>query len=124
MLYREQLYVIDFQDARLGPTTYDLASLCFDSYIQHPPDLIRYLERMFFIYHPDAQIERFEYPRMCLQRNLKALGTFGYQASRLRRNLYLQFVEPTLSYVRRHFEKLPEYAELRKLLARHLPELE
>ena len=123
MLCGEEVYVIDFQDARLGPVTYDLASLCYDSYIQHSPEFRRHLERMFFTYHPDARIERFEYPRVCLQRNLKALGTFGYQATIMDREFYLQFVSLTLSYVKQHFEKLPEYAELGKLLRRHLPEL-
>ncbi len=123
MVKDETVYILDFQDARLGPVTYDLASLVYDSYIQHPPEFIAHLERLFFTYHPDAQIQRYEYPRMCLQRNLKALGTFGYQASKLGKTFYVEFVAPTLSYVRKHFEKLPDYAEMRILLARHLPEL-
>ena len=123
MVQGDTVYVIDFQDARFGPVTYDLASLCYDSYIQLPPDVRAELERVFFAYHPDATAQRFEYPRMCLQRNLKALGTFGYQASVADRPFYLQFVQPTLAYARAHFEKLPEYAELRRLLAAHVPEL-
>ena len=123
MLAGETMYVIDFQDARLGPATYDLASLCYDSYLQHPRGLIEYLERYFFTFHPDAETQRWEYPRMRLQRNLKALGTFGYQAARLGRSFYVQFVDPTLGYVRKHLESLPEYSEMSKLLARHLPEL-
>ena len=123
MLLADQVYVIDFQDARLGPVTYDLASLCYDSYIQHSPEFRRNLERMFFIYHPDSGIERFEYPRVCLQRNLKALGTFGYQATILGKEFYIQFVPPTLSYVKQHLERLPEYSDLKQILQRHLPEL-
>lgn len=123
MIHGEHLYVIDFQDARLGPVTYDLASLCYDSYIQHSPDLLSHLESYFFTFHPNAETQRYEYPRMCLQRNLKALGTFGYQASRLGRDFYLQFVGGTLSYVKKHFSKLPEYSTLRNLLGRHLPEV-
>lgn len=123
MLARETTYVIDFQDARLGPATYDLASLCYDSYLQHSPELIQHVERYFFTFHPDAETHRWEYPRMCLQRNLKALGTFGYQAAKLGRGFYLQFVGPTLGYVRGRLKSLPEYSEMSKLLARHLPEL-
>src|ERR1051326_725937 len=33
MLREGQLYIIDFQDARMGPDTYDLASLLRDSYV-------------------------------------------------------------------------------------------
>jgi aminoglycoside/choline kinase family phosphotransferase len=123
MVQEGRLYVIDFQDARYGPATYDFASLVYDSYIQHSPEFVSYLEKYFFTHHPDAHLQRYEYPRMCLQRNLKALGTFGYQASKLGRDFYLQFVGPTLYYVRGHFAKLPEYREMSKLLARHLPEL-
>jgi N-acetylmuramate 1-kinase len=123
MFQEMNLYVIDFQDARWGPVTYDFASLCYDSYIQHDPSFLHHLERLFFTYYPDERTQRFEYPRMCLQRNLKALGTFGYQTDKLGRDFYLQFVGPTLGYVKRHLSKLPEYGEMSKLLARHLPEL-
>lgn len=123
MVREERMYIIDFQDARYGPATYDLASLCYDSYIVHPAKLIQYLEQYFFAHHPDPETQRVEYPRMCLQRNLKALGTFGYQATQMGRDFYQQFVGPTLGYIRGHFEKLPEYAGLQKILAAHLPEL-
>jgi aminoglycoside/choline kinase family phosphotransferase len=33
MLHDSQLYIIDFQDARMGPDTYDLVSLLRDSYM-------------------------------------------------------------------------------------------
>lgn len=123
MVSDEHLYMIDFQDARYGPVTYDLASLCYDSYLQHPSKFISHLESYFFTHHPDAVVQRYEYPRMCLQRNLKALGTFGYQANKLGREFYIRFVEPTLSYVKQHFTKLPEYRELQQLLANYLAEL-
>jgi len=123
MVHQDQVFVIDFQDARLGPITYDLASLCYDSYIQHSPEFRKNLERMFFIHHPDAHIERFEYPRVCLQRNLKALGTFGYQTMVMGREFYLQFVPPTLSYVKEHLEKLPDYHAFKKILQAYIPEL-
>ena len=33
MYHDERLYIIDFQDARMGPDTYDLVSLLRDSYM-------------------------------------------------------------------------------------------
>jgi len=123
MVHEDQVYVIDFQDARLGPVTYDLASLCYDSYIEHSPDFRKKLERMFFIYHPDAHIERFEYPRVCLQRNMKALGTFGYQTTVMGRGLYLNFIPLTLSHIKHHLEKLPDYSDMKRILQNHIPEL-
>ncbi len=123
MVHHDHVYVIDFQDARFGPATYDLASLCYDSYLQHPAELIRKLEQAFFVRHPNGETQRFEYPRMCLQRNLKALGTFGYQTTVLGRDFYRQFMPPTLEYVRRHFIRLPEYSDLSTILSRYLPEI-
>jgi len=35
MIKNEQIFVIDFQGARLGPPSYDLASLLFDPYVNH-----------------------------------------------------------------------------------------
>lgn len=123
MVHQDHVYVIDFQDARFGPATYDLASLCYDSYLQHPPELIQKLEEAFFVRHPNSDTESFEYPRMCLQRNLKALGTFGYQSMVLGRDFYRQFVPPTLNYVKKHLNGLPEYSDLSKILSRYLPEI-
>ena len=36
----ERLCIIDFQDARLGPDTYDLASLLRDSYVDLPEQVV------------------------------------------------------------------------------------
>src|SRR6476659_5101023 len=40
MLHQGQLYIIDFQDARMGPDTYDLVSLLRDSYVDLPPQTV------------------------------------------------------------------------------------
>ena len=38
---------------------------------------------------------------MSVQRNLKAIGTFAYQSKVLGNDQYLQYIEPTLEYVRK-----------------------
>ena len=35
MLHHDRLYIIDFQDARMGPDTYDLVSLLRDAYVRN-----------------------------------------------------------------------------------------
>ena len=40
MLHEGQLYIIDFQDARMGPDTYDLVSLLRDSYVDLPEQTV------------------------------------------------------------------------------------
>ena len=54
---------------------------------------------------------------MALQRNLKALGTFGYQTTTRRNPVYIQYMPRTLNYARMTLEKYPRFARLRQLLA-------
>src|SRR4029077_18699759 len=81
MLHAGSLYIIDFQDARLGPDTYDLASLLRDSYVDiadwELDDLLGHFVTLKG--NADRQEFRRRFDLMALQRNLKALGTFGYQ---------------------------------------------
>jgi aminoglycoside/choline kinase family phosphotransferase len=60
---------------------------------------------------------------MALQRNLKALGTFGYQATVRGKTSYLADVPRTLGYLRTTFDCQPRFARLRSLVAAHVPEL-
>jgi len=126
MLHREQLYVIDFQDARMGPDTYDLVSLLRDSYVDlsesNADDLVAY----FLALRGRAGAERefrVRFDLMAVQRNLKALGTFGYQTTARRNPVYIQYIPRTLRYVRDNLERHPRHARLRELLARHLDEM-
>ena len=54
---------------------------------------------------------------MALQRNLKALGTFGYQTTTRGNPVYIQYIPRTLRYARTNLEKYPRFARLRELLA-------
>jgi aminoglycoside/choline kinase family phosphotransferase len=129
MLREEQLYIIDFQDARMGPDTYDLASLLRDSYMDigdgQLDDLIAYFLAL-RAGTPDEQHAltfRRRFDLMALQRNLKALGTFGYQTITRRNPVYIQYVPRTLRYARTNLEKYPRFARLRELLAVYVEEL-
>ena len=123
MWHEESLYVIDFQDARMGPDTYDLVSLLRDSYVDLPDaavdDLIDYflaLTRRGAVAPEDERVFRQRFDLMALQRNLKALGTFGYQTTARANPVYMQYVPRTLSYVRRTLTADPRFARLAELL--------
>src|SRR5215204_7379956 len=58
---------------------------------------------------------RFE--MMALQRNLKALGTFGYQTTARSNPVYMQYIPRTLRYVSMALERQPQFGQLRELLA-------
>ena len=65
--------------------------------------------------------ERFDL--MALQRNLKALGTFGYQTIARRNPVYIQYIPRTLRYARDTLRRYPRFARLRETLAEHVEEL-
>ena len=111
MLHEGQLYIIDFQDARMGPDTYDLVSLLRDSYVDLPEQTVGELIAYFLALKGSRDTEQEFRPRfhlMALQRNLKALGTFGYQTTARRNPVYIQYIPRTLRYVRDNLEHLPQ----------------
>ena len=120
-----RLVVIDFQDARLGPGTYDLVSLLRDCYVDLPDDLTAALTRRFLDAVPAQRTGNFQarFDLMSVQRHLKALGTFGHQVARLGRGHFAEPVPRTLAYLRRTLEACPRFARLRELLAPHVREL-
>jgi aminoglycoside/choline kinase family phosphotransferase len=123
MLREGSLYIIDFQDARMGPDTYDLVSLLRDSYVDLPEETVSDLLAYFLALKGQTGTEhefRRRFGLMALQRNLKALGTFGYQAAARRNPIYIQYMPRTLKYVRDTFEKYPRFGRLRELLAPHI----
>jgi N-acetylmuramate 1-kinase len=112
------LYLIDYQDLRMGPDTYDLASLLRDRGVarligeQTELELVDYYCRCASA--PDGLRRR--YFESLLQRSIKILGTFAKQPIVRGRLHYLQFIPPTLESVRRCLEELPEFAALSDLL--------
>jgi aminoglycoside/choline kinase family phosphotransferase len=127
MLHESSLFIIDFQDARMGPDTYDLVSLLRDSYVdiadRDLDELIAYFLALTGRAREDEEEFRRRFDLMALQRNLKALGTFGYQTITRRNPVYIQYMPRTLRYVRTNLEKYPRFDRLRELLAKHIEEL-
>jgi len=117
-----ELAVIDFQDAVLGPVTYDLVSLLRDCYISWPPERVR---RWALDYRgmlvsggllqdvPEALFLRW-FDLMGLQRHLKVLGTFARLHLRDGKSSYLNDLPLVLHYV---LEVLDGYTEAEPLLA-------
>lgn len=126
MLHASRLYLIDYQDARLGPDTYDLASLLRDSYVDLSDSTVNWLLAYFLALtgRPEAEGEfRERFDVMSLQRNLKALGTFGFQTTAKQNPVYIQYMPRTLRYVRTNLARYPAFGRLHDLLAAHVDEL-
>jgi aminoglycoside/choline kinase family phosphotransferase len=126
MLKEGRLYIIDFQDARLGPDTYDLVSLLRDSYVDINENALEDLIAYFLALIGAADREREfrqRFDLMALQRNLKALGTFGYQTTVRQNPVYIQYMPRTIRYVRDNLRRYPRFGRLRELLARYVEEV-
>lgn len=128
MLHEGTLYVIDFQDARLGPDTYDLVSLLRDCYVSLPSRLVdemvaAYREGCGLGRTPTEPDYRERFDRMSVQRHLKALGTFGYQAAVVGNSGYLDDVPRTVAYLADVFARRPRFEQLRRVLAPYIPAL-
>ena len=132
MLHQGSLYIIDFQDARMGPDTYDLVSLLRDSYVDLTEPEVDDLIAFFLALRggpgeqacaEDDDEFRRRFDLMAIQRNLKALGTFGFQTISRRNPVYIQYIPRTLNYVRANLERYPRFGRLHELLAAHLEEL-
>lgn len=126
MLRDGHLYVIDFQDARMGPDTYDLVSLLRDCYVNHPTGFVdQMIDEYLHLASPADHADfRRRFDVMSVQRHLKALGTFGYQATVVESTRYGDDIPRTLNYVRQVFDAHSRFDRLRALLAVHVPELE
>jgi aminoglycoside/choline kinase family phosphotransferase len=120
-----RLHVIDFQDARLGPDTYDLASLLRDSYVELTDSQLEDLIAHFLSLTANNEAPEFRrrFDLMALQRNLKALGTFGNQATSRGHTGFVQYMPRTLRYVRENLQKYSRFSRLRELLGGRIAEL-
>ena len=94
--------IIDFQDARLGPCSYDLVSLCFDSYIPFTSTQRKALldegTEVISSDHGSALADEIsqQWKALLLQRQLKAIGSFGYLTIDKNKGDYLKNVGPAL----------------------------
>ena len=116
--------ILDFQDAVLGPVTYDLVSLLRDCYIDWPRPRVEqwalnYLYRAASVGllppATDAAYLRW-FDWMGVQRHLKAAGIFARLHLRDNKSAYLADIPRTLAYVRDVSARYPELRDLHTLL--------
>lgn len=133
MIKDKNIYWIDFQDARMGPHSYDVVSLVRDSYVNITWETRHHL----FSYYLDTLNSRrkslnlkiisysdfhLESLLMGLQRNVKALGSFGYLATKKSKPDYLKYVKHTLNIVCSKYAQAHEETDLKRLMP-HIFEL-
>lgn len=117
MLVDDDIFIIDFQDARLGLPHYDLVSLLRDAYVGLNDDLFHQLKERYYEKSRAVGVHALgadEFDRYFdlsgFQRNVKAMGTFGFQVKARGKKLYEKYLFRALGY-------LPAYAERNRDLA-------
>ncbi|PYP88636.1 MAG: hypothetical protein DMF61_05485 [Blastocatellia bacterium AA13] len=130
MMHENKIYIIDHQDARMGPASYDLASLLEDPYSKLDRVIVsglieRFLELKTHSSEPIEDRSEFltEYYKMTIQRMLKAIGTYSYQAAVMKNEAYVPYIEPALRSAVSALEVLSLYPIIRRAIeysrARH-----
>lgn len=126
MVKQDELFMIDFQDARLGCPQYDLASLLRDSYYQLDEELVYDLVEYYIREKEKAEgikenVKEFIkiFDLTSIQRNFKAIGSFASFYVKRNDVRYLKFIGNTFENIRRTLLKYPELHDLRSLLYRY-----
>lgn len=123
--------IIDFQDALMGPATYDLASLLKDAYIELDDTLVDALIEHFLdgvaaqgVKIADRPAFRRLFDFTSIQRNLKAAGRFVYIDQVKHNPKFLADIPRVLGFVKRNLIKYPELRVLRQHLVPYVAELQ
>jgi len=122
MMRGDEMFVIDYQDARMGPSSYDVASLVSDPYTslsrEMTQDLIeRFIEMKMSSKHPLPEVNdfRIELQLMTIQRMLKAIGTYASQAA-AGNSVYISYIEPARTRALEAMRALGRFDATRALL--------
>lgn len=115
--------IIDFQDAVIGPITYDLVSLLRDCYISWPDKKVNQWMMLYYQQITDLGIINTDpttfsrwFDLMGLQRHLKAIGIFTRLHIRDNKSHYLNDIPRTMHYVTQICDIHPELAEFNRYL--------
>jgi aminoglycoside/choline kinase family phosphotransferase len=115
--------ILDFQDAVIGPVTYDLMSLLRDAYIAWPRErveawVLSYLERLRAARRIDIDEEGFLrwFDLMGAQRFLKVIGIFARLNHRDGKPGYLDDIPRVFGYLLEVAQRYPELVELQAVI--------
>ncbi|RFC68701.1 MULTISPECIES: tRNA (adenosine(37)-N6)-threonylcarbamoyltransferase complex ATPase subunit type 1 TsaE [Mesorhizobium] len=119
----DRLGILDFQDAMIGPTAYDLASLAMDARVTIPDEIETETVEAYASARAaagafDRRTFALAYATMAAHRNSKILGGFVRLDRRDGKPIYLKHLPRIREYVRRAFRH-PQLAELRDFYERN-----
>jgi aminoglycoside/choline kinase family phosphotransferase len=114
-----EIGIIDFQDAVIGPVSYDLISLIWDRYIRWPrAGIENWIEQ--FRVELGLDIEPELWLRYCdlmgLQRNIKIVGIFARLHYRDGKKGYLEMIPRFYAYITETLKRYPEFKQILSIL--------
>lgn len=114
--------LLDFQDAVMGPVTYDLMSLLEDARRDIDPDLVAAMKRRYLAAFPNMAATDFEtsWAVMAAQRHVRVLGTFARLKLRDGKPHYLKHIPRLWRYMDSCLAH-PSTASLRGWIDKYLP---
>ena len=113
-----EIGILDFQDARQGPCTYDLVSLLQDAYVYWPRHaVLKWIETYFknnetLCGSQDFQTFVKSFDITGIQRHLKNLGIFARLSIRDQKPQYLQFIPVLIKHILDACHLYPELNDL------------
>ena len=112
--------IIDYQDAVIGPVTYDLVSLLKDCYVSWNEGLVEDMLESFFTRMKSSKMNnisdfRYWFEITGLQRHIKAIGIFSRLKYRDGKNNYLDDIPRTYKYMERVLNKYKELTPLNEM---------
>lgn len=123
MMRESEMIIIDHQDARMGPASYDVASLLSDPYTALDQTVAAEMVERFIelkagskVALADVEEFRRELELMTVQRMLKAIGTYSYQAAVANNPVYIPYIEPAIERASRSMSALGRFDTTRALL--------
>lgn len=123
------LRVIDHQDARMGPASYDIVSLVGDPYAALDPDFQAALVDRFWnahlaafgtTYYADRAAFDAEYHLMMIQRMIKAVGTYAFQAAVRNNPVYVGYIPHAFAAVAKSLALVADLPETTALVTESL----
>lgn len=123
LLADDSIGIIDFQDAVIGPISYDLVSLLRDCYVEWPQSQVEHWTLAYYHRLSDAEKLNVDYSQfrhwfdwMGLQRHLKAIGIFSRLHLRDGKSSYLADIPRTMNYVMTVTNNYPELTDFHQFL--------
>ncbi len=114
--------VIDYQDAVIGPITYDLVSLLKDCYVTWDDGLVEDMLESFFNRIKTNALKnisdfRYWFDITGLQRHIKAIGIFSRLKYRDNKENYINDIPRTYAYIEKVLKKYKELAPLEEIFS-------